>query len=159
MQTTRIFAPWHDEASPSDRDTWHEIARPQVHGHDINSVTIIKGKGNHRYVSGADEKVARVFESPLSFLKTLNAISQTSFAEDLQAGVQVLGANMSALGLSQKPIYVHRNSLSQSLSQWAKVMNNIVIFVMQRNKTSLTEQRVVRALTQSKLFLMRSQLF
>ncbi|PON34199.1 Guanine nucleotide-binding protein, beta subunit [Parasponia andersonii] len=106
-QTTRIFAPWKNEASPTERDTWHEIARPQVHGHDINCVTIIRGKGNHRFVSGADEKVARVFEATLSFLKTLgHAISQNSISEDLQTGVQVLGANMSALGLSQKPIYV-----------------------------------------------------
>ncbi|KAM1326697.1 hypothetical protein ACFX14_011211 [Malus domestica] len=108
-QTTRIFAPWQNEASPRDEESWHEIARPQVHGHDINCVAIIQGKGNHRFVSGADEKVARVFEAPLSFLKTLgHAISQTSnFADDLQVGVQILGANMSALGLSQKPIYVH----------------------------------------------------
>lgn len=106
-QTTRIFAPWQNEASLSNGDAWHEIARPQVHGHDINCVTIIQGKGNHRYVSGADEKVARVFEATLSFLKTLNhAVSQDSVFEDLQTGVQVLGANMSALGLSQKPIYV-----------------------------------------------------
>ncbi|KAF3431933.1 hypothetical protein FNV43_RR26669 [Rhamnella rubrinervis] len=105
-QTTRIFAPWQREASFRDGVSWHEIARPQVHGHDINCATIIQGKGNHRFVSGADEKVARVFEAPLSFLKTLNhAILQKS-SEDLQSGVQILGANMSALGLSQKPIYV-----------------------------------------------------
>ncbi|XP_012075723.1 elongator complex protein 2 isoform X2 [Jatropha curcas] len=108
-QTTRIFSPWQNEASPSNREYWHEIARPQIHGHDINCVSMIKGKGNHRFISGADEKVARVFEAPLSFLKTLNhATSQTSsFLEDLQLDVQILGANMSALGLSQKPIYVH----------------------------------------------------
>lgn len=108
-QTTRIFASWQNEASLGGSDCWHEIARPQVHGHDINCVTIIHGKGNHRFVSGADEKVARVFEAPLSFLKTLNhAISQKSgFPEDFQVDVQILGANMSALGLSQKPIYVH----------------------------------------------------
>ncbi|XP_062110029.1 elongator complex protein 2 [Humulus lupulus] len=114
-QTTRIFAPWKNEAS-LDRDGWHEIARPQVHGHDINCVTIIRGKGNHRFVSGADEKVARVFEAPLSFLKTLgHAISQNSIFEDIQTGVQVLGANMSALGLSQKPIYVQtENNITSS---------------------------------------------
>lgn len=90
-------------------NSWHEVARPQVHGHDINCVTIIQGKGNHRFVSGADEKVARVFEAPLSFLKTLNhaTFQESSFHEDLQADVQILGANMSALGLSQKPIYVN----------------------------------------------------
>ncbi|KAK3421613.1 hypothetical protein EUGRSUZ_G02236 [Eucalyptus grandis] len=107
-QTTRAFAPWKNEASPQKFDPWHEIARPQVHGHDINCVAIIKGKGNHRFVCGADEKVSRVFEAPLSFLKTLNhaSLQATSSAEDDQVGTQVLGANMSALGLSQKPIYV-----------------------------------------------------
>ncbi|XP_057962686.1 elongator complex protein 2 [Malania oleifera] len=107
-QTSRIFAPWKNQDSLRDGNSWHEIARPQVHGHDINCVTIIHGKGNHRFVSGADEKVARVFEAPLSFLKTLNhATSKKSiFTEDLQVEVQILGANMSALGLSQKPIYV-----------------------------------------------------
>lgn len=71
-------------------------------------MTIIKAKGNHRFVSGADEKVARVFEAPLSFLKTLaHATSSDLSAEDLQLDIQVLGANMSALGLSQKPIYAN----------------------------------------------------
>lgn len=108
-QTARIFAPWHNEDPHSDGDSWNEIARPQVHGHDINCAAIIRGKGNHRFVSGADEKVARVFEATLSFLKTLHhsASEQSSFLEDLQADVQVLGANMSALGLSQKPIYIN----------------------------------------------------
>ncbi|XVF02220.1 hypothetical protein REPUB_Repub04eG0156800 [Reevesia pubescens] len=108
-QTTRIFAPWRNQGPHSDGDFWNEIARPQVHGHDINCAAIIRGKGNHRFVSGSEEKVARVFEAPLSFLKTLHHATseQSSFPEDLQADVQVLGANMSALGLSQKPIYVN----------------------------------------------------
>ncbi|KAL8142019.1 hypothetical protein V2J09_015051 [Rumex salicifolius] len=106
-QTSRIFAPWKNEDSLTDAVSWHEIARPQVHGHDINCVAIIKGKGNHRFVSGAEEKVARVFEAPLSFLKTLNcANSLDNIQEDIQGDIQILGANMSALGLSQKPIFV-----------------------------------------------------
>ncbi|KAL3830857.1 hypothetical protein ACJIZ3_019659 [Penstemon smallii] len=106
-QTTRIFSPWCNESSLEDREAWHEIARPQVHGHDINCVTIIKGKGNHRFVSGAEEKVARVFEAPLSFLKTLNhaTLNNSGLADEFPVNVQILGANMSALGLSQKPIY------------------------------------------------------
>lgn len=107
-QTSRIFAPWHNETCLGNEGMWHEIARPQVHGHDMNCVTIIQGKGNYRYVSGADEKVARVFEAPLSFLKTLNNVAsqKSKNPEDLQLDTKVLGANMSALGLSQKPIYV-----------------------------------------------------
>lgn len=75
---------------------------------------MVQGKGNYRFVSGADEKVARVFEAPLSFLKSLNcATSQKScFPEAIHKDVQILGANMSALGLSQKPIYVQGDSLS-----------------------------------------------
>lgn len=121
LQTTRIFASWKYEASPAEVGFWHEIARPQVHGHDINCAAIIKGKGNHRFVSGADEKVARVFEAPLSFLKTLNYTTSQrgSSPEDLQVDVQILGANMSALGLSQKPIYVNGDFLSPSLSNHA----------------------------------------
>lgn len=108
MQTTRIFAPWRNDPNSENGDVWHEIARPQVHGHDINCVTIIQGKGNHRFVSGAEEKVGRVFEAPLSFLKTLNhATSEKSgLPEDMQGDMQIMGANMSALGLSQKPIYI-----------------------------------------------------
>ncbi|KAG8047838.1 hypothetical protein GUJ93_ZPchr0008g13479 [Zizania palustris] len=78
-QTTRIFAPWRSQ-----------------------------GTGNHRFVSGADEKVSRVFEAPLSFLKTLQhaTLLKPDNSEDFD-DVQILGANMSALGLSQKPIYTH----------------------------------------------------
>ncbi|CAI9096128.1 OLC1v1032208C1 [Oldenlandia corymbosa var. corymbosa] len=106
-QTSRIFSPWAEKSSLDDLGNWHEIARPQVHGHDINCVTFIEGKGNHRFVSGADEKVSRVFEAPLSFLKTLNHAASlgSSFFDELKGDVQILGANMSALGLSQKPIY------------------------------------------------------
>ncbi|CAN8320958.1 unnamed protein product [Cochlearia groenlandica] len=113
-QTTRVFSSWKSDEAEDEH--WHELARPQVHGHDINCVAMIQGKGNHRFVSGAEEKVVRVFEAPLSFLKTLNhtcAGREGSFPEDLQADVQVLGANMSALGLSQKPIYLHSSSEPQ----------------------------------------------
>ncbi|XP_057757735.1 elongator complex protein 2 [Arachis stenosperma] len=108
-QTARIYAPWKVEASLKKGEFWHEIARPQVHGHDINCMAVVHGKGNHRFVSGADEKVARVFEAPLSFLKTLNnaSLQKNCSSDDVLTDVQILGANMSALGLSQKPIYVH----------------------------------------------------
>lgn len=108
MQTSRIFTQWCGESSSENREAWHEIARPQVHGHDMNCVTLIRGKGNHRFVSGAEEKVARVFEAPLSFLNSLNhaTSSNLTLADDVPSNMQILGANMSALGLSQKPIYV-----------------------------------------------------
>ncbi|KAI3933500.1 hypothetical protein MKX01_022079 [Papaver californicum] len=107
-QTSRVFASWGSKSEPRASYSWHEIACPQVHGHDINCVTIIPGKGNYRFVSGADEIVARVFEGPLSFLKTLNhtAFQRSCELDDDQEDIQILDANMSALGLSQKPIYL-----------------------------------------------------
>jgi hypothetical protein len=69
-------------------------------------MTIVKGPGNHRYVSGADEKVARVFEAPGAFLDSLAVFTGNSNADGFKReDVQIVGANMSALGLSQRPIY------------------------------------------------------
>jgi len=121
MQTTRIFAPWRNQVNPGDMIYWREIARPQIHGHDINCVAFIQGSGNHRFVSGADEKVSRVFEAPLSFLKTLQqaTLLKPDISDDFD-NVQVLGANMSALGLSQKPIYTHGKHCSYIL--WVYVI-------------------------------------
>lgn len=113
-----VFLLWHNVGSPTGMDSQHEIACLQVHGQDINCVTIIQAKGNHRFVSRADEKVARLFEPPLSFLKTLNHATSlnSSFPEDLQVDIQILDANMYALRLSQKPIYVNGKSLFLSHS-------------------------------------------
>ena len=54
-QTTRVHAPW--KQSKGDGLKWHEVARPQVHGHDLTCVTALPG---HRFASGADEKIVRV---------------------------------------------------------------------------------------------------
>jgi elongator complex protein 2 len=85
------------------RYMWHEIARPQVHGHDINCVCMIRGSGNHRFMSGADEKVARVFEAPLSFLKTLNSACarEQGNLDILDKEVQILGANVCSWTISE----------------------------------------------------------
>lgn len=107
MQTARIFAPWRSHVNPGDVICWREIARPQIHGHDINCVAFIQGTGNHRFVCGADEKVSRVLEATLSFLRTLHEATLLKPDKENFDDVQVLGANMSALGLSQKPIYTH----------------------------------------------------
>nr|ATB19569.1 putative ATELP2 [Cupressus duclouxiana] len=117
-QTTRIFAPWERHKDDKLEISWHEIARPQVHGHDINCMAIIKGEGNHRYVSGADEKVGRVFEASLSFLRTLQhtAWGHLGKQDVNNEDIQILGANMSALGLSQKPIYVQGSTTRASVA-------------------------------------------
>eukprot|EP00850_Spirogloea_muscicola_P019700 SM000197S05443 [mRNA] locus=s197:4811:9880:+ [translate_table: standard] len=70
------------------------------------------------YVSGAEEKVARVFEAPLAFLNTLR---HTTAGGQAVEEVHVLGANMSALGLSQRPIYAGSQAASDSRPAKAKL--------------------------------------
>ncbi|KAG3026624.1 Elongator complex protein 2 [Phytophthora cactorum] len=66
-QTTRMLAPLTPVESESNRtQEWHEISRAQVHGYDINCACFVLGDRptNDLFVSGADEKILRVFEAP-----------------------------------------------------------------------------------------------
>lgn len=54
-----------NEKSLSTVESWHEISRPQVHGYDLVDAAFLSPT---QFVSIADEKVARVFEAPQSFL-------------------------------------------------------------------------------------------
>ncbi|KAK0242692.1 WD40-repeat-containing domain protein [Armillaria nabsnona] len=67
-QTTRIHGPITHQ---NGRTTWHELARPQVHGYDLLGVSFLD---NLKFVSIADEKVARVFEAPRSFINVVEAL-------------------------------------------------------------------------------------
>jgi len=94
-QTTRLFAPWVDHPVPAARSSngtalaparpsWHEIARPQLHGYDLNCVAPIYDPSHsraHCMVSGADEKVMRVFWAPMPFLHTLKHIAGVTTEE------------------------------------------------------------------------------
>ena len=69
-QTTRI----HGAIPTTSHDgtvtpVWHEIARPQVHGYDLIGAAFL---GPLRFVSIADEKVARVVEAPREFVEVVN---------------------------------------------------------------------------------------
>lgn len=100
-QTARIFSSCKSEQSPED--IWCEIARPQIHGHDFSCVSMVKSdQGIYRYTSGSEEKVLRVFESPVAFLDTL-LVAQGCDVEIRQSG-NALGAKLPALGLSNKAI-------------------------------------------------------
>jgi len=71
-QTTRIHGPDCQQVSlTSDREAWHELARPQVHGYDIVSAEFLSPL---RFVSISDEKVARVFDAPQKFVATVNGL-------------------------------------------------------------------------------------
>ncbi|KAH9221146.1 RNA polymerase-like protein II Elongator subunit [Leptodontidium sp. 2 PMI_412] len=93
-QTTRLHAKWKRD----DLVSWHEMARPQIHGYDLNCIDSL---GASKFVSGADEKLLRVFNEPkavANMLRTLCGFSG-SHVEDMPDA-----ANMPVLGLSNKAI-------------------------------------------------------
>lgn len=93
-QTTRLFAPWQHNRSYK---TWHEFARPQIHGYDMICLDNIS---DTKYVSGGDEKILRVFEithSISSLLKNLCDININAKQDELPES-----ASLPVLGLSNK---------------------------------------------------------
>ncbi|KAK5119043.1 hypothetical protein LTR62_000254 [Meristemomyces frigidus] len=93
-QTTRMFAAWKRDG----RSSWHEFARPQIHGYDLNCIGSL---GVNRFVSGADEKLLRVFDKPKAIDSMLSRLSGTEATVD---GSLADAANMPVLGLSNKAI-------------------------------------------------------
>ena len=84
-QTTRIHGASIREDTGSPRiETWHEIARPQIHGYDLISAVFI---GPLRFVSIADEKVARVFDAPKGFVQTLTGMKTIQLDADLVSAI------------------------------------------------------------------------
>ncbi|CAH1104108.1 unnamed protein product [Psylliodes chrysocephalus] len=107
-QTTRIHAPWK---SQNKKATWHEIARPQVHGYDMNSLAVIS---RYQIASGAEEKVIRVFQAPINFVENFRRICSIDKDEEgdsvLKFGqVGPKGASVPSLGLSNKAVYCDDN--------------------------------------------------
>lgn len=118
-QTTRLHAPWRrqqqqqeEEASSSSGSTWHEMARPQIHGYDLNCVDALSAT---RFVSGADEKLMRVFSMPRAVARMLETVTgkfmvadETQGAQDGNSSAAAIidrmpdAANMPVLGLSNK---------------------------------------------------------
>ncbi|XP_062425686.1 elongator complex protein 2 isoform X4 [Rhea pennata] len=101
-QTTRLFAPW--KTKHKTEVTWHEIARPQVHGYDIRCLAMI---GRFQFVSGADEKVLRVFRAPKNFVENFSSITgiPVRMLHYHQSSDLPEGATVPALGLSNKAVF------------------------------------------------------
>lgn len=75
-QTTRIFGElYHSDKS---KRTWHEIARPQIHGYDLLDAVFLDPL---KFVSIADEKVVRVFEAPRNFVQLAKTLDVAYLAE------------------------------------------------------------------------------
>ncbi|XP_006460047.1 hypothetical protein AGABI2DRAFT_68113 [Agaricus bisporus var. bisporus H97] len=96
-QTTRIFGKVHP--SIPSQSSWHEIARPQVHGYDLLDAVFLDAL---KFVSIADEKVIRVFEAPQNFVQLAKTLGVADFTE-----IEVnrpAGASVPPLGLSNKAV-------------------------------------------------------
>uniref|UniRef100_A0A8D3DQ99 Elongator complex protein 2 n=1 Tax=Scophthalmus maximus TaxID=52904 RepID=A0A8D3DQ99_SCOMX len=99
-QTTRLFTPWRKQDA-----TWHEISRPQIHGYDMQCLAMV---GRFQFVSGADEKVLRVFQAPRNFVENFANISGMSLEKLLTSSDSANlpeGASTPALGLSNKAVF------------------------------------------------------
>ena len=93
-QTTRLHAEW----KCGTKRTWHEFARPQIHGYDMNCVDTLL---DDQFVSGADEKLLRVFDEPCAtadLLGKLCGIDRHSTMEMPKS------ASIPVLGLSNKAV-------------------------------------------------------
>ncbi|NWX04751.1 ELP2 protein, partial [Caloenas nicobarica] len=101
-QTTRLFAPW--KRKEDTEVTWHEIARPQVHGYDMRCLAMIS---RFQFVSGADEKVLRVFCAPKNFIENFSNITGIPMEKlcSHQSSDLPEGATVPALGLSNKAVF------------------------------------------------------
>ncbi|TQS38962.1 hypothetical protein Golomagni_00515, partial [Golovinomyces magnicellulatus] len=94
-QTTRLHAKWVH----ADHNSWHEMSRPQIHGYDLICIDWL---GNSRFVSGAEEKLLRVFARPKAVRSLLGNICGLSITDDEEYAPEA--ANMPLLGLSNKKI-------------------------------------------------------
>ncbi|KAL8952886.1 MAG: hypothetical protein Q9222_001212 [Ikaeria aurantiellina] len=91
-QTTRL----HAECLSGLQSSWHELARPQIHGYDLNCIDTV---GRHQFVSGAHEKLLRAFNEPkrtAELLRRLCGVKNTLEQEMPEA------ADIPVLGLSNK---------------------------------------------------------
>ncbi|KAM5535687.1 hypothetical protein V8D89_010674 [Ganoderma adspersum] len=99
-QTTRIHGAIPTTCSDGSKTpVWHEIARPQVHGYDLIGAAFLDSL---RFVSIADEKVARVFEAPREFVEVVNNLGVARLDSGEKARPRA--AAVPPLGLSNKAL-------------------------------------------------------
>jgi elongator complex protein 2 len=70
-QTARLHGSWNRNGI----STWHELARPQIHGYDMEDVAFLS---RLRYISGSEEKIVRVFDAPALFIESMRELGVDS---------------------------------------------------------------------------------
>lgn len=101
-QTTRQHAEWVMTSEGRRQTiTWHEMSRPQIHGYDLNCIDTLS---NTTFVSGADEKLMRVFSAPKAVVRLVSRITGRKQDEESLEGLQAEAASIPVLGLSNKAV-------------------------------------------------------
>ncbi|ORX71254.1 WD40 repeat-like protein [Linderina pennispora] len=111
-QTSRLVAPWISDRA--EHRGWHEIARPQVHGYDMRCAAFTSP---FQYVSGADEKVVRVFQATQQFVTGWRSVSHPSIEASEQERSLPVGASLPLLGLSNKAVEEDQVKAAQQVAQ------------------------------------------
>ena len=105
-QTARLFSSWKKNS------TWHEMARPQIHGYDMQCIALIDSV---KYVSGADEKVLRVFDASKNFIHNFESLTSHTIQDLSEQAPE--GATVPALGLSNKPVLIKQEPVISNRSE------------------------------------------
>lgn len=114
-KTTRLHAPWRRPAEDGQHiETWHELSRPQIHGHDVYALAITDHEQGLRFASGADETIVRLFDAPKTFVDLANSLSSASLSD---TGDRPNAAIVPPLGLSNRAV-------SAGTSHFRKVQND-----------------------------------
>lgn len=109
-QTTRLHIEWFHDGTAS----WHEIGRPQIHGYDLKCLAMA---GRFKFISGADEKVIRIFNATKYVVESLQQITGNEYSvnESNDASQLAECAMVPALGLSNSAVY-DRNQISDEFN-------------------------------------------
>ncbi|EGG11642.1 uncharacterized protein MELLADRAFT_90995 [Melampsora larici-populina 98AG31] len=109
-QSTRLWGPWRrandissGELPPSAHSTesWHELGRPQVHGHDLFGLSFIQDKRT-QFVSISEEKVIRVFDTTERFVRLAKDLHVINVPYETSIRKRHENATVPPLGLSNR---------------------------------------------------------
>ena len=137
-ETTRAFGYW------TKNDSWHEINRPQIHGYAINTIACAKQNGDKemicKLISGADEKLLRVFTPPFNIIKFMKELSgkelqfkkdnTNDFYEKTYSNVE---GSKQALGLMNRQVVLDSNANDDNVTDYGNFDPDAVL-------TNKTEQ-------------------
>uniref|UniRef100_A0A0A9W8Z0 Elongator complex protein 2 n=1 Tax=Lygus hesperus TaxID=30085 RepID=A0A0A9W8Z0_LYGHE len=111
-QTTRLHAQWSTSPAVNQQGAWYEMARPQIHGYGMNSIATLP---DFRFVSAADEKIARAFGAPRNTLENLRILSGVEVSDELlETSSEPMGATVPALGLSNKAVFTEETEVNKT---------------------------------------------